>query len=123
LRLIKTINQFLGLLGECMGKKLTYDDVLSEAVYSVLETLRVKHEKAIIKELKTSNVLIMDTNQLGEMMHIITEDVGYREMVNKKFLELRAQYLAGGNYDPSSETIKEQPKVNNDASGDVNFGY
>ena len=107
-----------------MGKKLTYDDVLSEAVYSVLETLRVKHEEAIIKKFKTSDVLVLDNKQLGDMMDIITDDQrGYLVMVNGKFTELRSKYLSEGIYDPLSETINEQPKVNNDVAGDVNFGY
>lgn len=94
-----------------MSKKLTYDDVLSEAVYSILEVLRVKHEEAIIEKCKTSDVLTMDTNQLGEMMEIITGDPGYNEMVGKKFLELRRQYLAEENYDPSGETTIMQEKT------------
>lgn len=94
-----------------MGKKLTYDDVLSEAVYSILEVLRVKHEEAIFKKLDTTDVLTMDAHQLDEMMQIITGDEGYKEMVEKKFLELRRHYLADGTYDPSGETIQTVQRI------------
>lgn len=106
-----------------MGKKLTYDDVLAEAVYSVLEILRIKHEKVIITKFKTSDVLTMDNKELGDMVDIITKDFGYMEMVNNKFIELRNQYLLEDNYDPSGETKNEKPKVNDDIPEDVKFGW
>lgn len=106
-----------------MGKKLTYEDVLSEAVYSILEVLRVKHEKAIIEECGTSDVLIMDTKQLGGMMDIITGDSQYQQMVNAKFLKLRTKYISEDNYDPTGETTTEQQKGDNNIPEDINFGF
>lgn len=102
---------------------MTYDDVLAEAVYSILEVLRVKHEKAIIEECGTSDVLTMDTKQLGGMMDIITGDSQYQQMVNTKFLKLRTKYISEDNYDPSGETTTERQKVNDDSNVVINFGY
>lgn len=110
----KTINQFLGFLGECMGKQLTYDDVLAEAVYSVLETLRIKNQEKIIEEIGTSDVLVMDNNELGSMVLTITSsNPQYLGIIDLKFKELKQKYLLGGVYDSSGETINEIPKVKN----------
>lgn len=120
MRQLKIDNSFFGFKEGDMGKKLTYDDVLSEAVYSVLEVLRVKHEEMIIEKLKTSDVLTMDAHQLDAMMLIITGDEGYKEMVEKKFLELRRKYLAEGIYDPSGETIQTVQRIE-DYTGELNL--
>lgn len=106
-----------------MGKKLTYEDVLAESVYSILEVLRLKHEKKIIKKCQTSDVLTMGTKQLGDMMDIITGDSEYQKMVEKKFSELRTKYISEDNYDPSGETTTEQQKGDNNIPEDINFGF
>lgn len=95
-----------------MGKKMTYDDVLADAVYSILEMLRIKHEAVIIKKFKTSDVLLMDYEQLGEMVKLIKKvQTDYETLVKEKFKELKNQYLSEDNYDPSGETKKTTKKI------------
>jgi hypothetical protein len=106
-----------------VGKKLTYDDVLAEAVYSVLETLRVKHQEKIIEKMGTSDVLVMGNEQRGEMVELITQDRSvYMQMVKLTFDELRDKYLKEDMYDSSGETLKKVPYIK-DEDIEINFGY
>jgi len=106
-----------------MGKKLTYEDVLAEAVYTVLESLRVKHEKAILKKFQTSDVLTMDREELSDMMEMITQNqTEYIQGVQRVFYTLKNKYVDEGIYDPSGEKYKKIPIFKNDDIGEINFG-
>lgn len=107
-----------------MGKKLTYEDVLAEAVYTVLETLRIKHEKAILKKFQTSDVLTMDNKELSDMMEMITKNqTEYIESVKRTFNTLKNKYSDEGIYDPSGETYIKMPESKNDDISEINFGF